>query len=225
VALQERNRLIHHYSRAALRDVAPLMRGRMIDIGCGEKPNQAIFAPYVEEHVGLDHEAGPHHKRNVDLVGTAYEIPAAGGSFDSALCTAVLEHLEDPAEALREAHRVLKPGAPAIYVTPLFWHLHEEPRDFYRYTSFGLRHLFETAGFDVEEIRPLAGFWVTWGQMLVYYLYHRARGRLGGLTAVAGLAIQALAGLLHRVDKPTPQWTWAYLVVARAGAGAEPRSG
>src|SRR5689334_20670701 len=72
------------------------LRGRLIDIGCGTKPYKPLFTAVVSEHVGVDHEATFHDRSNIDLYGTAYAIPATDGSFDSALCTAVLEHLEEP---------------------------------------------------------------------------------------------------------------------------------
>lgn len=216
MALEERNRLIHHYYLRALREVAPLMSGRMLDIGCGEKPYETMFAPYVAEHIGLEHPDCIHDSR-AELMGTAYSIPAGDESFDSAICTAVLEHLEEPAQALREARRVLKPGGRGIYAAPLFWQLHEAPRDFYRYTEYGLRHLFERANFEVEEVRPLAGFWVTSGQMLVNYLYGRfPSGLWRSAVPPVGLLVQALAAALHRLDNPSPKWTWGYLAVVRA---------
>jgi len=67
-------------------------RGRPLDIGCGEKPYKKIFAPYVTEYIGLDHQDSLHSKDNVDITGTAYRIPADNEHFDSILCTAVLEH-------------------------------------------------------------------------------------------------------------------------------------
>lgn len=117
--------------------------GRLLDIGCGEKPLQNMFAPYVTEHIGLDHQDSLHSKDNVDIFGSAYEIPKKNEYFDTILCTAVLEHLEEPDKAIAEANRVLKKGGIAIYTVPFFWHLHEEPRDFYRYTKYGLKYLFE----------------------------------------------------------------------------------
>jgi SAM-dependent methyltransferase len=177
-----------------------------------------MFRPYVSEHVGLDHPAGLHGTDRVDLIGTAYDIPADTSSFDTVLCTAVLEHLEEPAKALAEARRVLRPGGLAIYSMPFIWHLHEEPRDFYRYSKYGLRYLFEEAGFEIEEIRPLSGFWVTFGQLLVYYLSRANRiavlRRSGVMVAIA-LLIQGVAAVLDRVDR-AEAWTWAYLVTARA---------
>jgi len=79
-------------------------------------------------------------KSKIDLFGTAYNIPVDDNYFDTALCTAVLEHLEETSDVTKETHRVLKAGGYAIYTVPFFWHLHEEPRDFYRYTKYGLKY-------------------------------------------------------------------------------------
>lgn len=193
------------------------LRGRLVDIGCGTKPYQPLLAPFVAEHVGVDHEDSPHDRSSVDLTGTAYAIPSPDASFDSALCSAVLEHLEEPARAIAECRRVLRTGAHAVYTVPFIWHLHEEPRDFYRYTKYGLRHLFETNGFDVVEITALSGFWLTFGQLFVYNLYRLHRGPLRWIPVIPaiGLVVQGASWLLDRLDR-TEQWTWMYGVVARA---------
>jgi len=191
-------------------------KGRLIDIGCGSKPYRDLLRQFVTEHIGVDHEGSLHSKDNVDLIGTAYAIPAPDASFDSAICTFVLEHLEEPEQALRECNRVLKPGGVAIYSVPFIWHLHEEPRDFFRFSRYGLAYLFGKAGFEVIEIKALSGFWVTFGQLLVYNLYRFNRGPLRWfrIIDVAGLVLQATAFLLNLIDR-TEQWTWAYMVVAR----------
>ena len=191
-------------------------KGRLIDIGCGTKPYQELVAPYITEHIGVDHEKTLHEQSNIDLFGTAYEIPSADNSFDSALCTAVLEHLEEPELALKECHRVLKPEGVAIYSVPFIWHLHEEPRDFYRFSKYGLKYLFEKTGFEIIEIKALSGFWVTFGQLFVYNLYRLDRGivRWTHIIDIIGLLIQALAYVLDKIDR-TEQWTWMYMVVAK----------
>jgi SAM-dependent methyltransferase len=194
--------------------------GRLVDIGCGTKPYEALLSPYVAEHLGVDHEHSIHNHANVDLFGTAYSIPAPDNSFDSALCSAVLEHLEEPEAALRECHRVLKPDGVAIYSVPFIWHLHEEPRDFYRYSKYGLDYLFTKVGFKVVEIQALSGFWVTFGQLFVYNIYRFNRGPLRWLRIIdaIGLTLQGLAFVLDRLDR-TEQWTWMYVVVARKKTG------
>jgi len=65
---------------------------------------------------------------------------------------------------------VLKRGGFALYSVPFIWHLHEEPRDFFRFTKYGLAHLFTKVGFEVVELRALSGFWVTFGALLSYNL-------------------------------------------------------
>jgi len=217
MARERKNRLINDIIERELRVAAAIhARGRLIDIGCGEKPYREIFAPHVAEHVGVDHAETLHSMEAVDLVGTAYAIPVDDGTFDTGLCTAVLEHLEEPEAAIRECFRVLRPGGVAIYTVPLFWHLHEEPRDFYRFTKYGLAYLFDKAGFEIVGIKPLSGFWVTWGEMLAYYVDRLNKGvlrRVGVIDAVTS-AIQKFAHLMERADRPE-RWTWAYLVVAR----------
>src|SRR5688572_1855597 len=192
------------------------LSGRVVDIGCGVKPYEAMLRPHVAQHVGVDHPGSLHGNDRIDAAAIAYALPFAPDSFDGAICTSVLEHLEEPAAALREAFRVLRPGATAIYSTPFLWHLHEEPRDFYRYTPHGLQHLFTQAGFEVVAIRPLSGFWGTFGQLLAYNFRRLMRkgSPVWALLAVPILAAQAIGWALDRVD-PAPKWPYLYLTIAR----------
>jgi SAM-dependent methyltransferase len=217
MAKKLKNLLVNRiHDRQFKRLASTFLRGRLIDIGCGEKPYAVMLKPYVTEHIGIDHEDTIHDKSHIDRFGTAYDIPAKDGEFDSAICIAVLEHLEEPEKALRECHRVLKQGGFAIFTVPFIWHIHEEPRDFYRYTKYGLRYLFEKTGFEILELKALSGFWVTFGQLLVYNVYRLNRGPLRYVPIIPalGLLIQAPSYLLDKIDR-SEQWTWAYIVLVR----------
>jgi SAM-dependent methyltransferase len=187
------------------------------EIDAGSKIQGLLFGEFVDEHVGLDIAASPHYTEDLDIVGSALDMPIEDEEFDCALSTAVLEHLEDPQRALNEAYRLLKPGAYAIYTMPLFWYLHEEPRDFFRYTKHGLQHLFTTAGFEVVEIKPLSGFILTFGTELAYYLRRFKQGRLSRrFVDLITVLINLMAPQLDRIEALRDEkFTWMYLVVAR----------
>ena len=192
------------------------IKGKLLDIGCGTKPYREPLSKYCSEYIGIDHYVTQHDKTNIDIFSTAYRIPVRDQSFESVICTGVLEHLEEPDVALKECVRVLKSNGVAIYTVPFIWHLHEEPRDFYRFTKYGLDYQFQKAGFEVIEIKALSGFWVTFGQLFVYNLYRFNLGPLRWFRIIdaIGLMLQGLAYLLDRFDR-TEQWTWMYMVVAR----------
>jgi SAM-dependent methyltransferase len=220
LAREPKNLLVNTIHDRALRELASkYLSGRLVDIGCGVKPYRAMLAPYVTEHVGVDHLGTQHAPSQVDLWGTAYNLPVPPDSFDSAVCTAVLEHLEEPEQALRECYRVLRPGGVALYSVPFIWHLHEEPRDFYRLTKYAISYLSEKVGFELLELRALSGFWVTFGQLLVYNLYRYHRGPLRVLPVIPliGLGVQGVSYLLDRIDR-AERWTWMYMFVVRKPA-------
>ena len=188
-------------------------RGRLVDIGCGSKPWRTLFAPYVSEHVGVDHVDSRRAPGSVDVIAGAYDIPLTDGCADTILMSAVLEHLETPARALAEAHRLLAPGGHLILTAPLFWPLHEQPRDFFRYTPHGLRFLLEEAGFEAVEIVSLSGVWTTISIELSYALRRYRRGPLTPLVDGASWAAQWLAARWEQVDFQ-PKFSWSHLVVA-----------
>ena len=197
------------------------LSGRVLEIGCGDKRRALLLGDLVDEYVGLDHPGSIHGLDCVDVLASAYETTLPDATFDGVLCLSVLEHLEEPALAVREALRVLKPGGVAIYSVPLFFHLHEEPRDFFRYTKHGIRHLFTQAGFEIVEIGPLS----SWPLMAItswsYYL-----GCIRKLPIVRELVrlmviVNNLVALpLDRMLPQDDRFTWFYVVVARRPAGA-----
>lgn len=209
--------LVHYISLRELKKVIPVfLRGITMDIGCGEKPYRDFITPFAKSYYGIDFPGTAHDKRRIDLFSTADRLPLKDRSIDTVFTTAVLEHIEEPFEAIREFRRVLKPDGCVIATVPLLWHVHEEPRDFFRYTSYGLRHLFTKAGFGIETIKPLSGFWVTFGQHLSYMVLRFNKGPVKWvpLLPLIAVIIQGISLMLDHIDK-SERWTWAYLVVVR----------
>jgi SAM-dependent methyltransferase len=73
----------------------------------------------------------------------------------------VLEHVPDPESVLRELFRALKPCGHLWMTVPFFFAEHMEPYDYYRYTQYGLLHLLNRAGFKVERLERLEGYYMT----------------------------------------------------------------
>ena len=69
--------------------------------------------------------------------------PSRTRSFDVVLCTQVLEHCDDPAQAVRELRRVTAPGGRVLASTHGVQVYHPSPVDYWRWTHEGLRRLFE----------------------------------------------------------------------------------
>ncbi len=125
------------------------INGITLDIGCGSKPYENLFI--TEKYIGIDIEISGHNNTNapVDVYYDGITIPFSNSYFDSIVCFEVLEHVFNPDNFLKEANRVLKPGGSAIFTVPFIWDEHEQPFDYARYSSFGLKHLFEKSGFTV----------------------------------------------------------------------------
>ncbi len=145
----------------AMQDKAPYARGRVLDVGCGDKPYRKLFA-HVDVYIGI--EISPNGAS--DLVANALSLPFRDNSFDTILCNEVLEHVPEPKLLMSEAFRVLKSGGVLILTTPQTWGLHLEPTDYYRYTKYGLRYLAEIAGLEVIEVSPTCGLWATIAQRM-----------------------------------------------------------
>lgn len=170
--------------------LAPLAHGRMLDVGCGDKPYKAVFAPHVTEHVGVDYEEtfeGSKYAQasQADFIYSGDQLPFGDGSFDTVLSTQVLEHTPKPWVLFAEMGRVLKPGGTLIVTIPFSYRVHSEPFDFYRFTRYALADLCEASGLEVVSIQPRGGFWSVIGQKLCSYLALTA-GRLGRAAQATG---------------------------------------
>ncbi len=189
-------------------------RGELAEIRCGGHTCTRLTRGIVTRHVVIEHESACHPREGVDVV-TAYKTGLPDASVDTVLCTTVLEHLERPGEALREIRRVLKPDGFVILSAPLLWHLHGEPRDFFRFTEYGLRSLIEQSGLSLVHIQPLGGFVVTFAQGLCCYL-EGVSGWPGRLVGPAQQLLQRFAYAVHsRGWDKSRRFTWGYLAVAR----------
>ena len=103
-----------------------------LNIGSGVQANS-------DKQVNLEIDIFP----NVDIVGSATNLPFKDNSFEFIMNTAVLEHVPDPQKMVSEIYRVLKPGGTVYTEVPFMQKFHAYPNDFQRYTKMGLEVLFK----------------------------------------------------------------------------------
>jgi SAM-dependent methyltransferase len=145
--------------------------GKMLDIGCGTKPYKNFFSR--TKYYGLDYRKdGANQNPQADFFYDGGKFPFNDQEFDYALATEVLEHVFEPDFFIQEINRILRPGGLCLLTVPFMWDEHEQPFDFGRYTSFGIRALLERHGFKIIEQRKTGGFISTLGQMFCTYLYY-----------------------------------------------------
>jgi len=132
-------------------------RGRLLDIGAGDIPYRSFFDGKVEAYLTLDHE---ERTTGIDFVADAQSLKGViePDSFDTVLMFHVLEHVPNPFRVADEIYRILRKDGALILSAPHFTRLHEQPYDFLRFTEFGLRHIFESAGFRDIQVIPRGGF-------------------------------------------------------------------
>jgi len=143
--------------------------GKLLDIGCGNKPYQSLLDAQVTEYLGCD--IVQSNNECVDLICPANQIPVQSAIFDTVISTQTVEHVEDHQGLVSEAYRVLKKDGYFIVSGPMYWPLHEEPYDFFRFTKYGFTYILEKAGFKVISIESNGGKWAVAGQALIHALH------------------------------------------------------
>lgn len=197
-----------YFARAGLRDAmtefAPKLTGRLLDVGCGSEPYRSLFT--VDAYIGLDIDTEASRQKGIaDHLYDGTAFPFANESFDSVLCNQVLEHVFNPDAFLSEIARILKPGGRLLLTVPFVWDEHEQPYDYARYSSFGLRALLEKQGLTVVRHKKLGADPSILFQLANAYLFKVTQGLLSPFKLLMTVSVMAsinLAGLLARCLLP-----------------------
>lgn len=159
--------LVYYYLLKDLKyAIQKYSKGDLLDIGCGNKPYEKEFDGLINRYVGCDIIQSNLNK--VDILCYANSIPLESETFDTLFSTQTIEHVEDHQGLVNEAYRLLKKDGYFIISGPMYWPLHEEPYDFFRFTKHGFNYVLEKSGFKVVEVLSNGGMWATAGQVLIH---------------------------------------------------------
>ncbi len=138
---------------------------RVLDVGCGDGLFFDRLAEFgevdgIEPDGGLVNPSGPHSARI--LIAPFDDSYRGASAYSLVLMLDVLEHLNDPAGALRHAHSLLEPGGVLLITVPAFqllWTNHDAINYHrLRYRRAALRPLLRQAGFTILEEH----YWYQW---------------------------------------------------------------
>lgn len=179
----------------------------VLDVATGTGNTALALAPYVARVVGLDLTRAMLDKarrlaaeRAIDnagwVIGDACQLPFAAATFDLYAVRAAPHHFHDLAASLREAHRVLKPGARAVFIDcsppeAARDHLHalevaRDPSHVRTYTLAELTAAIEEAGLVVETAERRELDWEFDGWMRTMAVPAGDADRLAGMVESAG---------------------------------------
>ena len=152
--------------------LAPRITGRILDVGCGQKPYENLFK--VSSYIGLEIDTAENRRnKKADFFYDGTQFPFRESEFDSLIMNQVFEHVFTPDIFLSEVNRVLKADGVLFMTVPFVWDEHQQPHDFARYSSFGLGSLLERHGFEVIEQRKSVKDIRVVFQLLNGYLYKK----------------------------------------------------
>ena len=165
-----------YFARKGLRDnIAQFsnnIKGSVLDVGCGQKPYEKLFN--CEQYIGLEVDSN-NTKADVHYDGKVF--PFKNKTFDNIISNQVFEHVFGPRQFLGEINRVLKDNGHLLLTVPFVWDEHEQPYDFGRYTSFGLKHILHAHGFEVRESRKTSNDVTLIFQLINDYIYKKVVGK------------------------------------------------
>lgn len=118
----------------------------ILNIGSGDNRNWANVS-------NLDIIDG----KNVDIVGSAENIPLEDNSVDLIVSQEAFEHIQNPEFALKECYRVLRPGGSIYFQVPFIIGYHPGPTDFIRFTKEGVIEFLTRVGFEVMNTEITVG--------------------------------------------------------------------
>ncbi len=196
-------------------------KGHLIDLGCGDAHYKSYFLQFADKYTGVDWIKTQHNSKADVYSDLNDTIEIDDGAADTVVSFSVLEHLCEPQNFLNEAYRILKKNGYMILQVPWQWWIHEAPYDFFRYSPFGIKYMYEKAGFRIIKIEATTGFFTTWIVKMNYFSNRFIKGpKIIKIIIKTSLIPfwtigQILAPYLDKLDRNWNAETQGYFVLAK----------
>lgn len=203
------------------RELEPALAGTVLEVGCGtgQVAGELVAAQPALHYVGVDFSPGMLEvaRRRLgdaaDLrVGRAETLPLDDASVDAAFGIDVLHHVDDPAAALRDLRRVVRPGGRVVFLegnprfplTAVLGLVVREERAVLRIGPRMLMRLFVAAGF-VDVSARWGPVYTPPGPAAVERVWDRVDAALAATPVARALALHVVAaGSIPRTRVPAP---------------------
>jgi len=156
--------LSYYYLIKEIKKNASSAKGTLLDVGCGSSPFQNYFSKYIDKYLRHEHPAAAKENLKYDFLSELPQITAPDNSIDTIISFSVLEHVSKPFETLKEFKRILKANGIFIISVPQYWHLHEEPHDYLRFTKYILKEKITELGFEIIYMNGIGKSFALVGQ-------------------------------------------------------------
>ncbi|MFH1170783.1 MAG: class I SAM-dependent methyltransferase [Candidatus Vogelbacteria bacterium] len=152
--------MIPKYKKFITEKMVEISRQKIVlDIGGGDR-----FQKWLGEYQNLfkdcDYKTMDYDNNlGADVIGDIHNIPMRNESVDAIICSSVLEHVENPIQAVTEMKRILKPGGKIFVYVPSIYPYHARKGsypDYWRFFDDTLSFLFKD--FSFMEIAKVGGY-------------------------------------------------------------------
>ncbi|OGI18783.1 MAG: hypothetical protein A3B68_06010 [Candidatus Melainabacteria bacterium RIFCSPHIGHO2_02_FULL_34_12] len=155
---------VYYFLTNEIKKNAHYAHGNLLDVGCGSSPFENYFKKYADKYLKHEHPDAAKSYIKYDYLSELPSISAPDNSIDTIISFSVLEHVSEPFLTIKEFKRILKKDGIFIISVPQYWHLHEEPHDYMRFTKYILKEKITNLGFEILYMKELGKSFATVGQ-------------------------------------------------------------
>jgi len=183
----------YNETREAIDYCKKYFHGQLLDVGAGNGKYKGMLSGQTDKYFAVDIAPGP----NIDLVADIHNTGLPDASFDTIVCTQVIEHVKNPFRVLEEIKRLLRPGGVCFVSAPFMYPYHPDPKDFFRFSAEGLQSFFAEGQDEIILVGKSGGFFSQLANAIKISFVNKYEG----FSALNGKIFGRLIRLLNYIDR------------------------